>query len=74
VLVVIGLWIWRKRKNANISPGSIPQNVENENEDSLLDAIVALDDVFRSGGLPEEAYRQRRAELKDRLKAIKNLS
>jgi hypothetical protein len=46
--------------------------VENEDEDTLLDAIVALDDVFRSGGLPEAAYRQRRTELKDRLKAIKN--
>jgi mono/diheme cytochrome c family protein len=38
-----------------------------ENSDAILDAIVALDDQNASGGLPEAAYQQRRAELKARL-------
>jgi hypothetical protein len=35
-----------------------------------MDAILALDDLYQAGKLPEEAYRQRRAELKARLKEI----
>ncbi len=29
-----------------------------------MDAILALDDLYQAGELPEEAYRLRRAELK----------
>jgi hypothetical protein len=47
---------------------------EKQDEDTLLDAIVALDDKLHSGELPEEAYHQARAELKNRLKKIKKLS
>jgi hypothetical protein len=39
-----------------------------EDADALMDAIIALDDQFRAGNISEEAYRQRRAELKARLK------
>ena len=35
-----------------------------------MDAILALDDLYKEGQLPEEAYNQRRAELKERLKVI----
>ena len=35
--------------------------------DTLMDAIIALDDLYREGQIPEEAYRLRRAELKARL-------
>ncbi len=37
--------------------------------DGLMDAIIALDDQYRTGGIPEQAYRQRRAELKQQLAA-----
>jgi hypothetical protein len=33
-----------------------------------MDAIIALDDMYQAGELPEEAYRERRAELKARLR------
>jgi mono/diheme cytochrome c family protein len=36
----------------------------------LMDAILALDDQYQSGELPDEAYRQRRAELKERLRQL----
>jgi hypothetical protein len=32
-----------------------------------MDAILALDDLYQEGKLPEEAYLQRRSELKARL-------
>ena len=35
-----------------------------------MDAIIALDDLYRAGDLPEEAYQQRRAELKAKLKEL----
>jgi hypothetical protein len=39
-----------------------------DDAETLLDAILALDDQFQTGELSEEAYRRRRAELKARLK------
>jgi hypothetical protein len=32
-----------------------------------MDAILALDDLYQEGKLPEDAYLQRRSELKRRL-------
>ncbi|MCZ7550609.1 MAG: hypothetical protein M5U11_15885 [Anaerolineales bacterium] len=39
-----------------------------ENEEEILDAIIALDDLRRAGKIKEDAYRERRDELKERLK------
>jgi hypothetical protein len=36
-----------------------------------MDAILALDDLYQDGQLPEEAYTRRRAELKARLAELK---
>ena len=36
--------------------------------DSLLDAVIALDDAFQSGEIPEEAYLNRRNELTKSIK------
>lgn len=41
-----------------------------ETKESLMDAILALDDLYQAGELPEEAYQQRRSYLKERLKAM----
>jgi hypothetical protein len=41
-----------------------------ETSDSLMDAILALDDQYQAGEIPEEAYRLRRDELKQRLQAL----
>jgi hypothetical protein len=35
---------------------------------ALMDAILALDDQYQSGELPDAAYQQRRAELKEQLR------
>jgi len=41
-----------------------------DDPDSLTDAIIALDDQFKAGGIAKEAYERRRAELKARLKEL----
>ncbi|HLE13828.1 MAG TPA: hypothetical protein VI776_03695, partial [Anaerolineales bacterium] len=47
---------------------TIQAGPDDQDADTLLDAILALDDQYQAGELPEEAYRQRRAELKAMLK------
>ncbi len=37
---------------------------------ALMDAIIALDDQYRAGGISENAYRARRRALKERLKDL----
>jgi mono/diheme cytochrome c family protein len=76
-LIVFGLWLFRRnRRKAVCSP---PEGVDlqlpasnlvdmPEDEDTLMDAIIALDDQYHSGNLPEEAYMERRAVLKDKLR------
>jgi len=39
-----------------------------EDAESLIDAIIALDDRYRAGELPEAAYQERRAALKAKLR------
>jgi hypothetical protein len=39
-----------------------------EDRDTLMDAIIALDDQYKAGDISKEAYESRRKELKDRLK------
>jgi len=36
----------------------------------LMDAIIALDELYQAGELPEAAYLERREELKARLKEM----
>ena len=43
---------------------------EFESPDGVLDAILALDDLHQAGKISDEAYRARRAELKEMLKAM----
>lgn len=41
-----------------------------DNRDSIMDAIIALDDQFKAGDISKEAYEKRRDELKERLKNL----
>jgi len=41
-----------------------------EDKDRIMDAIIALDDQFKSGDISKEGYKKRRDELKDRLKKL----
>lgn len=72
VLVVTGVLLYknyRTREEEQTDTSSPPvKPIEKENPDSLMDAIIALDDLYKEGKLPEQAYVQRRAELKAQLK------
>lgn len=43
---------------------------EPETAESIMDCILALDDLYKAGQLPEDAYLKRREELKDRLRQL----
>jgi mono/diheme cytochrome c family protein len=73
VLILIGAWLfWRDRKRAAEADDEDLDDDENEPDDEdtdeILDAIVALDDQFKAGNISEEAYKERRGELKAKLK------
>ena len=69
-LILAGVWMFmrdRKRKEEV----DIEEDEEFEDPESLMDAIIALDDLHRAGKLSDEAYQQRRNELKEALKRKK---
>ena len=41
-----------------------------ESTDEVMDAILALDDLHRAGKISDQAYQNRRNELKDIIKEI----
>jgi hypothetical protein len=68
-LILVGGWMFWRDRNVNEED---EQDVEDDDEladpESLMDAIIALDDLHRAGKLSEEAYQLRRAELKEALR------
>ena len=74
VLVVAGVWIYLRNRpepeddqeDENATGRLRRQKAPN----SIMDAILALDDLYQDGKLPEDAYLQRRAELKRRLEGV----
>ncbi len=73
VLIFAGVWLWRRERKLrpDVDEDEAEEDDEPEDDlddaDSLMDAIIALDDQFKSGQISEEAYEQRRSELKKRL-------
>lgn len=74
-LVGAGVWLFIRNRNQDMLETemgfeqdqlteSIPETVD---AGSLMDAIIALDDLYQAGKLPEEAYLKRRDELKAQL-------
>jgi mono/diheme cytochrome c family protein len=66
--IVAGAWLyWRDRRDGREN-FSDDEDDEYDDAESVLDAIVAIDDLHREGKISDEAYRKRRAELKNSLK------
>jgi mono/diheme cytochrome c family protein len=59
VLILGGTWILRQLKARRLI--SLPPGATRE---SQMDAILALDDQYRAGQIPQEPYLKRRSELK----------
>jgi len=75
VLILLGLWIyWRNKKENESGPlkvvDGVPPVEKEESPESLMDAILAIDDLYQAGELPENAYLERRTELKAKYKRI----
>jgi mono/diheme cytochrome c family protein len=67
-LIAAGVWLYRRsRRDDEDDEPQAEAPAALDSAETVMDAIIALDDLYREGGLPEEAYRQRRAELKERL-------
>ncbi len=73
-LVLVAGWgvYWYLRQQKAATPVEEPAPVESESREALMDAIIALDDLYKTGQISEETYQQRRAELKERLRALLN--
>jgi mono/diheme cytochrome c family protein len=80
VLVLVGVWLYRRNRlkpaspdvSAGDAPSALDARMESlpDDESTLMDAIIALDDQFQAGNLPENAYLERRSVLKDRLRQV----
>jgi hypothetical protein len=62
-------------KGAGLVEGEEPGLDEDKTEtpadaETLMDDIIALDDLYQAGELREAAYRERRAELKEKLRVV----
>jgi hypothetical protein len=75
-LILAGGWLYTRSRNGKTgedlnedSDGSTTAEYE-QDVDMLLDAILALDDQYKAGELPEEAYIKCRGELKARIKEL----
>lgn len=63
VVMAIHFSSLKERRNQSLAPG-----LNETSRDALLDAIIALDDQYHTGQIPKTAYKERRAELKNRLR------
>jgi hypothetical protein len=75
-LVAAGVWLYSRSRTTGFADGTeqadtdLPEDDIPDDPEILMDAILALDDQYQAGELPEEAYWQRRTELKARLQAL----
>jgi hypothetical protein len=72
-LIAAGVFIWLRNRATQTDWDQEDEDetfFEDDTPEDLMDAIIALDDQFRAGGIPEEPYRVRRAELKQQLRDL----
>ncbi len=67
VLILAGVWMYMRDNNKS------EEEVEEEEDEfgdseSIMDAIIAIDELHRAGKLSDQAYKERREELKNALK------
>jgi hypothetical protein len=66
--IIAGAWLYWRGGKPDKDPFDDDEDDEYGDTNSILDAIVAIDDLHREGKLSDEAYKKRRAELKNSLK------
>ncbi len=68
VLILAGVWMYMRDSNKKEEEVEEEDDDEFEDSESIMDAIIAIDELHRSGKLSDEAYKTRREELKNALK------
>lgn len=71
-LVFFGIWLLfrERRTKQSMIPAREAEQETFMHPEALMDAIIALDDIYKSGDLPEKAYQERRTILKTRLSEL----
>ncbi len=75
VMIGAGVFLYSRNRKSNgveddLDTDDAASEPLSENSETLMEAILALDDLYKAGQLPEEAYRSRRSELKNRLREV----
>jgi hypothetical protein len=75
VLIGAGAWLYGRKRDQGPKFDdeellAEPNGKFADSSEDVMDAILALDDLYKEGQLPEEAYLERRSELKARLKEL----
>jgi hypothetical protein len=68
VLILAGAWMYMNDRRKREEEVDDEEDDEFDDPESIMDAIIALDDLHRAGKLSDEAYQRRRNELKNALK------
>jgi hypothetical protein len=75
-LILAGGWLYLRSRNGKADQDEQDHEEESlaqdggEDVDTLLDAILALDDRYKAGELPKDAYLKRREELKESIENV----
>ena len=70
VLAVTGILYYYFRQKERSKPEAVEGEQSGQDRDAIMDAIIALDDQYKSGKIGEDVYHQRRGELKDQLRKL----
>lgn len=68
ILAGVFMYLRDRKKFAEMVEDDEEEDDQYEDSESIMDAIIALDDLHRAGKLTDEAYKKRRAELTSALK------
>ncbi len=70
-LIVAGVWMFMRDRNLeDDEDDDEDQQDEFDNAEDVMDAIIALDNLYRDGKISEEAHQTRRDELKEILREL----
>jgi hypothetical protein len=76
LLIGVGIYLYLRdrarilKAENEANEGQIDDDALGEDRDNIIDAMVALDDQYKAGEIPKQAYEKRRMELKERLRGI----
>ena len=75
LLIGVGIYFYlhdraRFKKENEENEGQTEKDALGEDRDNIMDAMIALDDQYKAGEIPKEAFEERRMELKERLKGV----